>query len=223
MAPGSSLTLIRNPPFIVANGGVSVITAIVTEPAGTFVPDGSVVLFFTTLGRIDSQGKTVNGVARVNLVADSRSGRAEITGFASGGDAPAPAPSGTPGQQPPPTTGSGGSGAQTTFVDIGSALPDAIVVTASPPSVRGGGSSLITVNVFDAAGNPVAHVPVNFSLSNSVPGTRLESGGSQRFTDSNGQAFDTLRTGAVLTGGTVTITATAAGFLTGDVQITVTL
>src|SRR5262245_28971373 len=89
MAPGSEISLIANPEFIVANGGVSVITAIVTEPAGTFVPDGSVVLFFTNLGRIDPQGKTVNGVARVNLIADSRSGRATVTAFASGGAAPA--------------------------------------------------------------------------------------------------------------------------------------
>ncbi len=64
-----------------AHGGVSVITAIVLEPAafGTPVPDGTVVQFFTTLGRIDEQVKTKNGVARANLVADSRSGEAEIT------------------------------------------------------------------------------------------------------------------------------------------------
>src|SRR5262249_16579321 len=89
MAPGSSISLIANPDFIVANGGVSVITAIVTEPAGTLVPDGSVVFFFTNLGRIDPQAKTVDGVARVNLVADSRSGNATVTAFASGGAAPA--------------------------------------------------------------------------------------------------------------------------------------
>ena len=72
--PGSTITLIANPGFISANGGVSVISALVFEPAGTPVPDGTVVQFFTNLGRIDEQGKTNDGVARVNLVADSRSG-----------------------------------------------------------------------------------------------------------------------------------------------------
>jgi hypothetical protein len=219
MAPGSSVTIIPNPRFIVANGGVSVITAIVTEPAGTFAPDGSVVLFFTDLGRIDPQGKTVNGVARVNLVADSRSGRANVTAFASGGDAPAPAPSAS---GSPPPAASGGSGVVTDFVDIGSALPTSLIITASPPTVRAGGSSTITVNVFDTNGNPVAHVPVTFSLSTGLTGARLDSGGSQRFTDSNGQAFDTLRTAVGFTG-FITVTATAAGDVDGSVDIDVTL
>ena len=74
-APGTSMTLIANPTFVIANGGVSVVTAILVEPAGTFVPDGTEVFFFTDLGRVDSSGKTVNGVARVNFVADARSGR----------------------------------------------------------------------------------------------------------------------------------------------------
>ena len=72
-APGTSMTLIANPPFVIANGGVSVVTAILVEPVGTFVPDGTEVFFFTDLGRVDSSGKTVNGVARVNFVADARS------------------------------------------------------------------------------------------------------------------------------------------------------
>ena len=73
-APGTSMTLIANPTFVIANGGVSVVTAILVEPVGTFVPDGTEVFFFTDLGRVDSSGKTVNGVARVNFVADARSG-----------------------------------------------------------------------------------------------------------------------------------------------------
>src|SRR5262249_17769618 len=44
---GSTLTLPANPPFIAANGGVSVISAFVLEPAGTPVADGTVVQFFT--------------------------------------------------------------------------------------------------------------------------------------------------------------------------------
>ena len=94
MAPGSSITVFANPQFIVANGGVSVVTALLVEPAGTLVPDGTVVYFLTNLGRVDPQGKTKDGLARVNFVSDSRSGRATIQAF-SGGAAPAPTGSGS--------------------------------------------------------------------------------------------------------------------------------
>jgi hypothetical protein len=87
--PGTSLTMIANPTFVIANGGLSVVTAILVEPAGTFVPDGTEVFFFTDLGRVDASGKTVNGVARVNFVSDSRSGIAHVIGI-SGGPAPSP-------------------------------------------------------------------------------------------------------------------------------------
>jgi hypothetical protein len=42
--------LTANPTFVIANGGVSAVTAILVEPAGTFVPDGTEVFFFTNLG-----------------------------------------------------------------------------------------------------------------------------------------------------------------------------
>ena len=73
---GSSLTLNVNPTFVAANGGVSAVTAILVEPAGTFVPDGTVVFFLTDLGRIEPQVKTKNGFAYANFVSDSRSGTA---------------------------------------------------------------------------------------------------------------------------------------------------
>ena len=94
-APGTSLTLIANPEFVIANGGISVVTAILVEPAGTFVPDGVEVFFFTNLGRVDASGKTVNGVARVNFVSDARSGEATVTAI-SGGPAPAPTATAAP-------------------------------------------------------------------------------------------------------------------------------
>src|SRR5262245_33867787 len=200
MAPGSSISLIANPEFIVANGGVSVITAIVTEPAGTFAPDGTVVFFFTNLGRIDSQGKTVDGVARVNLVADSRSGEADITAFSGGAAAN-------------PSGGGGGGGGTVTpnplKVTIGSALPKRMLLIADPSAIRSGNSSRITANVFDDNGNPVANVPVVFSITANSARGALESGGTQRFTDTNGQAFDTILTRAGVTG-SVSITATTS-------------
>jgi hypothetical protein len=221
MGPESSVTLYANPEFIVANGGVSVITAIVAEPAGTFVPDGTVVFFFTDLGRVDPEGKTVNGVARVNLVADSRSGPANVLAY-SGGDAPVPAAS-----------AASGTGSSVT-VNIGSALPQSLIVTADPPRLRGPSSATIIANVFDVRGNPVANVPVIFDISSVTvvappspappPAPQqetLDSGGRQRFTDTNGQVFDTLRTRAVAGGDSklATVRATAANGKSGDVAV----
>jgi hypothetical protein len=172
-APGSTLTVFANPPFIVANGGVSVISALVIEPAGTPAPNGTVVQFFTTLGSIEPQGKTVDGVARVNLVADSRSGTAAVT--AASGDQSVAVEGG---------------------VVIGSANPALVIVTADPARINRGGHSRITANVFDLDGNPIANIPVIFSLEGGSGRETLDSGGAQIFTDTNGQAFDTLRTSA---------------------------
>jgi hypothetical protein len=203
---GSTLAVFANPTFIVANGGVSVISASVIEPAGTTVPDGTVVLFFTTLGQIPPQGETKDGVARVNLVADSRSGTAQVTA--------------TSGDQS--VTVDGG-------VAIGSALPARVVVSADPTVMRSTGWSNITANVFDDNGNPVAHVPVIFSVSGgSTDGTligvgeTLDSGGRQLFTDTNGQAFDVLRSQRPLSeSATVSVTATTANGISGSVQVTI--
>ena len=47
-----------------------------TEPAGTDVPDGTVVLWTTTLGHVDRETRTEHGIARNRLISDSRSGTA---------------------------------------------------------------------------------------------------------------------------------------------------
>ena len=181
--PGSTLAIFANPPFIVANGGVSVISALVIDPNGTPAANGTVVLFFTTLGRIEAQGRTRDGVARVNLVADSRSGTATVTGAT--GDQSA--------------TVEGG-------VVIGSARPFLVTVTADPLKIRTVRPSRITANVFDVDGNPIANIPVVFRLDGGTGRETLDSGGAQVFTDTNGQAFDTLRTRS---NGTADVTVTA--------------
>jgi adhesin/invasin len=205
---GSSVFLVANPPFVVANGGVSVVTAIVTEPAGTFVPDGTEVFFFTNLGRIESSRQTKDGVARVNFVADSRSGTANVLAVSGG------APQGE----------GGGDGTDTVDIVIGSARPATVVVTANPQVIRSNGSSRITANVFDVDGNPVANVPIIFSLETS--GTLreyLDNGGAPVFTDNNGQAFDTLRTARALADSAeVTVTATTPlASVVGSTTVTV--
>jgi hypothetical protein len=201
--PGSTLAVFANPTFIVANGGVSVISASVIEPAGTTAPDGTVVLFFTSLGQIPPQGETKAGVARVNLVADSRSGPAQVTAT---------------------------SGDQTATVDlsIGSALPARVLVSADPAVMRSNAWSNITANVFDENGNPVANVPVVFSVSGGTSttpagvGETLDSGGRQLFTDTNGQVFDVLRSQRPLSEfALVTVTATTANGITGSRNVTI--
>jgi Bacterial Ig-like domain (group 1) len=232
-APGTSLTLIANPTFVVANGGISVLSAILVEPAGTFVPDGTEVFFFTNLGRVDEVGKTRNGVARVNFVSDARSGRALVTAI-SGGPAPTTptttlatgrsgavaAASREPSLAPEAAAASiaAGENSDTVEIAIGSALPVRVVVTADPAHISAGRPSSLRATVFDANGNPVQNVPVSFSVTGATE--RLDSGGAFLFTNSNGQVTDTLRTSAGLGSvGTVTVTATTANGVTGTVTV----
>ena len=188
--------LFANPPFIVANGGVSVISALVIDFNGTPAANGTVVLFFTTLGSIEAQGQTRDGVARVNLVADARSGTADVTAVS--GDAT-------------PAEGE---------VLIGSARPALVTVTADPVRITRFTYSAITANVFDENGNPIANIPIIFRLGGGTGRETLDSGGAQVFTDTNGQAFDTLRTSSSLTG-VVTVNADTPNGLSDAVNVEV--
>jgi hypothetical protein len=196
---GATITVVANPGFIAANGEVSVISALLIEPSGSPVPDGTVVQFFTTLGSIDEQGKTNDGVARVNLVSDSRSGSADIT--ASSG----------------PVSG-------TTTVTIGSGRPSLVIVAADPVHILSNGprQSRIVANVFDASGNAVRSVPVFFSVDGTPSTEFMASGGSPIFTDTNGQAADFLQTKYPRDAATKTVTVTAqtANNITGSVEVT---
>jgi hypothetical protein len=216
-APGTSLTLIANPEFVPANGGRSLVTAILIEPAGTFVPDGTEVFLFTNLGQIEASVKTVNGVARTYFISDSRSGRATVTAI-SGGPAPAPSASASPG------TGTGsasGDGSASTTITIGSALPTRVLVSASPQRITTPRQATVSANVFDEFGNPVQNVPVVFSVDGSLVEETLDSGGTPLFTDSSGRVSDTLRTRAPVGGvqKSVTVTATTANGITGTVTV----
>jgi hypothetical protein len=203
---GSTITLSANPTSISSDGGVSVISALVIEPAGTVVSDGTVVQFFTDLGVIDEQGKTNDGVARVNLRANGRSGVAHITAFSGGEAVPAPSPSASP------ATGAAQATSAGVEVTIGNASAAFIIVGASPPRIRlsVSRSTQITATVLDKDGNPISGVPVFFDVIAGASTNFLDSAGVPRFTDNNGQAFDVLRTrntGA----GTATVQAQAPG------------
>jgi hypothetical protein len=228
--PGSNFAggLIANPEFIAAHGDVSVISGLLMDGTGNPVPDGTVVQFFTNLGRIDEQGKTNDGVVRVNLVSDSRSGNANVQAF-SGGDVTA-----NPSFIDPPVAGfsagsiTGGTavGAAATSasvtVHIGSARPHTVIVTAPVIRITTGGAVAINARVLDEFGNPVTNVPVTFAISATTGGVvaRLDSGGQPIFTNNNGEATDILRTNSLLSG-TVTVTAITPTGQSGSVTVLV--
>jgi len=197
---GSTLFLQVNPPFVIANGGIAVVTAVVTEPAGTLVPDGTEVLFFTNLGRIDPVGKTVRGVASVNFVSDARSGIATVTAISGQATATLPEPG----------------------LTVGSALPERVNVTCDPQRIVSPRNCRVVATVFDRFGNPVQGVPVSFSLAtDDVLEETLDSGGAFLYTNSNGQVTDTMRTRALFGLGqkTVTINATTANGIAGTTTV----
>lgn len=195
--PDSEIILVANPPFIVAHGGVSVISALVIEPAGTPVPDGTVVQFFTTLGRIDEQGKTNDGVARVNLVSDARSGVAKVRAV------------------------SGLARSDEIDIAIGSVLPKRLFLAADPSRITISRSTHIIANVFDDNGNPVANVPVFFAVVDNPSTEFMDSQGRPIFTDNNGRAEDVMRTRRT-SSGTARVRATVAAqgvFLEATVDV----
>lgn len=244
--PGSVIQLSANPQTVPAQGGVSIISALVIEPAGTLVPDGTVVQFFTNLGAIDRQGKTNDGVATVKFVSDSRSGTATIQACSGGAATTAAtvAPTATPattsfskGSTVPPiltaTAGtdtiSEGVACTSLPITVGNVTVARVLVTPDPPRIRAGAprQSEIVANVLNAQGDPVAGVPVIFTLeeidwttTTATGPAKFEvmgSGSSPVFTDNNGRAYDTLYTRYAADGATrlvrvtATLTAVAAG------------
>jgi hypothetical protein len=227
--PGSSMFIDANPRFIAAHGDVSIVTVFILDPTGNPVADGTVVQFFTNLGNIPEQAKTNDGVARVNFTSDSRSGKARINAFSGGRSS---------GASPSATTNPAGmavAASQSTTlamadalntgaveIDIGSALPERIDVTADPPRLTDSRTSQIVANVFDARGNPISNVPVIFSVDNPANGF-MESGGTPIHTDSNGRARDVFRTRFPRDGGvaSATITATTPNGKTDSVVVAI--
>jgi hypothetical protein len=243
--PGSLIQLSANPQKVPAYGGVSIISALVIEPAGTLVPDGTVVQFFTNMGTIDPQGKTNDGVATVKFVSDTRSGTATIQACSGGGATTAPTVAPTfppifiPTPTPPPTLFSMGSPASLTFaataadtiaqgtgcvsvqIDVGSATVVRLAITSTPSRIRSGASrqSEIVATALNENGDPVANVPVIFTLeemdwtTNKAIGPAkfevMASAGNPVFTDNNGRAYDTLYTRYATDGATRLVRVTA--------------
>jgi hypothetical protein len=224
LAPaGSAIFLTANPTFISINGGVSTITGLVTRPDGVTVSDGTVVNFFTDLGHIDSEGKTGDGIVRVNLVSDGHSGTAHVQAFSGGPSSTGSTTSASstlatgsraifgvattttttttivvttvPSTTPVTTPGNGTTEGNPIQVLIGNVNAATVLLAPSGPKLVQGRPLTMVASVFDSAGNPLANVPVFFTISPPTSTEFLDSSGTTpEFTDTNGQAMDTLHT-----------------------------
>lgn len=182
---GSALTLLASENLVPVDGSAEII-AIVIEGAqgastdggggeviagiGTPVHDGTLVMFSTTLGRLEpSEAETRRGRATVKLYGDGRSGTAKVTAFS-------------------------GGAMNTLEIDIGAAGATRLAMTANPQSLpSGGGSSVVFARVEDQQGNGVAGIPVSFTTTSGsvAPPTAV--------TDASGYASTTLTTTAAAT------------------------
>ncbi len=180
----STILLFATSPSVPSNGAINLV-ATVTEQSGTPVQNGTLVTFTTTLGALNpNEARTENGKVTVSLAANGQSGTATVTAF------------------------SGGIKSEALTVPVGAAAADSIVVSAAPTSVpQNGGSTVITAQVRDAAGNVLAGVPVTFSTTNGTLQASVVTSGA------DGQASTTLTT-------TVSSVVTAqAGSKSGTVTV----
>ena len=196
----STMFMSVNPPFIAANGDTAIVSVFILEPAGTPVPDGTVVQFFASLGQIPEQGKTNDGVARVTFRSDARSGVARITAFSG------------------PTT------TDPIEVTIGARRPERVIVGLLDPRIdlkTGQTTARFKVTVLDADGNPVSSVPVRFSVTDN-PATDTVLDRTDQTTDNNGEASARVQTRRT-TAGTIRVRyqILSATALSGDIEISV--
>jgi len=169
--------------------------------AGTGVPvrDGTVVVFSTTLGRVEpAEAKTDGGKVTVKLIADGRSGTATVSAFS-------------------------GPATKTLPVTIGAAAASRILVSASPQALPfTGGATTITATVQDQQGNGLLGVPVTFTTT---AGSLAATSG---VTDAVGNASTLLTTTAAATvtassgGASGTLSGTVAITIKPRTTVTVT-
>jgi len=168
--PGSSLDISANPSFVAAHGGRSSLTAFVIEETGTAVPDGTVVLWFTDLGRVDAETRTRGGFAQANFLSDARSGLAHVRAV------------------------SGPVQSNILEITIGNANVAAIRLRAVPSRIIESNSTHVIATVVDANGNPVPNVEVFFRVLEDPATEFFDHAGAPIPTNNNGEAEDVLRT-----------------------------
>ena len=193
-APVSSTITLSSPTRTLPTGGSTVLSAVVMEPAGTPVQDGTSVRFQTNLGRVDPvEAHTRGGVASATFFAGDVSGAAEVK-----------ATSGPAGG----ATGTNTTATNAVTILVGNAAIGSITVRSSAGSVpaTGGSVDIVATVLSDGgssggsavAGGPMPGVQVTFSTTaGTLSGTR-------ETTDGNGEAKTRLTTDA-----NATVTASA--------------
>ena len=187
---GASIILSSNVPWIPADGVSTMqITAEVKDALNNPAPDGTIVEFSTSLGRIIATATTTNGLATVTLTSAAVAGPAMITALALGTYAN--------------LTVEFRAGPGVVHVEL--------VAANTVLAADGVSTTTITATVYDGGNNPLpAGTLVDFS-------TNLGTIGAQATTDANGQAVVTLRSST--TPGMATVQATAVGALPGQVTV----
>lgn len=160
-APSQSTITVTAGQRVLALNASTEVTAVVVEPSGTPVQNGTAVRFTTTLGRVDPvEVETRNGVATTTFHAGSTSGIADVRAFS--GSAGSSSSAG----------GNDNAAANTSATNvvtftIGAAAADTVTVRTNPSSVpASGGTVEVNAIVLDANGQGVAGIPVSFSANN---------------------------------------------------------
>ncbi len=187
LAPQESTITLSSASTLVQANGTTQIHAIVIEPSGTPVHDGTTVLFTTNLGTLlPVEARTQNGVATVQFLGNGQSGTATIKAL------------------------SGGSASEALELSVGAGASGRVSVTANPASVSAaGGTTTISAAVFDASGNPLSGVPVSFSTTAGTFSSVVvnsDASGTARTTLTTNQAASVTATAGSTTSAPVAIT-----------------
>lgn len=168
---GSTITIAIDREIVPLNGQ-AVVTAIITESAGTPVHNGTTVIFQPSNGRMEPvEAQTHNGRAVSTFIAPSVSGTVTIHAFSGA-----------------IRTGSGNSSGGVTAI-VGAAAAGSVTVTAQPAFVSAnGGTVTISALVLDTSGNALPSIPVQFSTEHG------QLGSSTSVSDATGRASTTLTT-----------------------------
>jgi len=164
---GSTLIVSVSPSSIPA-GGKAIVKVVGYKASGTPLPDGTIIFFSTTIGRIDERVGIRRGVAIANLSSsNNESGNAKIT------------------------VSSGNAEPVTVEISIGITNLSLLSISAEPKTLGpNGGYSEITVRAYNNAMVPLENIPVVLSSDKGS----LNSGGSILYTDKKGEVKDRLYT-----------------------------
>ena len=150
-------------------GGQTEIEVVGFAPDGSYLPDGTVVVFSASGGSIDAEAEFNGGRARAIFTAGQNSGVAKIY-----------ARSGLVQAEPYPLE-----------IAIAAATLETLAISAMPASLpEGGGESKIEVVAYDSNRNPLPDVAVTLSTTKGY----FLSGKSLHYTDNHGKVVDWLVT-----------------------------